>query len=59
MEQQARMLAAALGSVSATYLLCLDDDGFLSDEKGAALPSHTIRPSGPPRITSGRWTGSL
>ena len=28
--EEARMLAGALGTVSATYLLCLDEEGFLS-----------------------------
>ena len=31
--EEAQTLAAALGTVSATYLLCLDDDSFLSDEE--------------------------
>ena len=31
--EEAQMLAAALDTVSATYLLCLDDDSFLSDEE--------------------------
>jgi transcriptional regulator with XRE-family HTH domain len=31
--EEARALAAALGSVSATYLLCLEDDAQLSDEE--------------------------
>jgi transcriptional regulator with XRE-family HTH domain len=31
--EQAELLAQALGTVSASYLLCLDDDGFLSVEE--------------------------
>ena len=31
--EEARMLARALGTVSATYLLCLDDEGFLSEQE--------------------------
>ena len=31
--EEARSLANALGSVSATYLLCLEDDAQLSDEE--------------------------
>ena len=30
--EEAQTLAAALGTVSATYLLCFDDGGFLSEE---------------------------
>jgi transcriptional regulator with XRE-family HTH domain len=32
--EEARALATALGTVSATFLLCLDDEGFLSDQEG-------------------------
>jgi len=31
--EEAQTLAAALSTVSATYLLCLDDDDFLSDDE--------------------------
>lgn len=31
--EEARMLADALGTVSATYLLCLDDEVFQSDQE--------------------------
>jgi len=31
------MLANALGTVSATYLLCLDDEGFLREEEQELL----------------------
>ncbi|CRI66983.1 Transcriptional regulator, XRE family (fragment) [Thiocapsa sp. KS1] len=31
--EQAELLAQALVTVSAQYLLCLDDDGFLSEEE--------------------------
>jgi transcriptional regulator with XRE-family HTH domain len=31
--EEARVLAQALGRVSAAHLLCLDDEGFLSDQE--------------------------
>jgi transcriptional regulator with XRE-family HTH domain len=31
--EEAQMLSEALGNVSATYLLCLDEEGFLSDQE--------------------------
>jgi transcriptional regulator with XRE-family HTH domain len=31
--EEARALATALGTASATYLLCLEDEGFLSDQE--------------------------
>lgn len=37
--EEARALAEALGSVSATYLLCLNDEGFLSGEELELLRS--------------------
>ena len=35
--EEARMLAEALGTVSATYLLCLDDKGVLSEQEQKLL----------------------
>lgn len=35
--EEAQILAKALGTVSATYLLCLDDEGFLSFEELALV----------------------
>ena len=35
--EEARMLADALCTVSATYLLCLDDVGFLSEQEKELL----------------------
>jgi len=37
--EEAQALSAALGTVSAAYLLCLDDEGFLNDQEEALL-SH-------------------
>lgn len=31
--EEAQALASALGTVSATYLLCLDDEGLLNEEE--------------------------
>jgi len=31
--EEAQILSQALGTVSATYLLCLDDEGFLSGQE--------------------------
>jgi transcriptional regulator with XRE-family HTH domain len=35
--EEAKALAEALGTVSATYLLCLDDEGFLSVQEQELL----------------------
>jgi transcriptional regulator with XRE-family HTH domain len=35
--EEARILSEALGNVSATYLLCLDDEGFLTDQERELL----------------------
>jgi transcriptional regulator with XRE-family HTH domain len=35
--EEATMLAQALGTVSASYLLCLDDEGFLSEQEWELL----------------------
>jgi transcriptional regulator with XRE-family HTH domain len=35
--EEARELASALGSVTPTYLLCLDDDGYMSERESALL----------------------
>jgi transcriptional regulator with XRE-family HTH domain len=35
--EEARELASALGTVTATYLLCLDDEGTLSEGESALL----------------------
>ncbi len=35
--EEARILAWALGTVSAMYLLCLDENGFLSDQEQELL----------------------
>ena len=35
--EEARLISKALGSVSATYLLCLEDKGFLTDQEQELL----------------------
>jgi len=35
--EEAQALSAALGTVSAAYLLCLDDEGFLSEQEQTLL----------------------
>jgi transcriptional regulator with XRE-family HTH domain len=35
--EEARELAAALGTVTATYLLCLEDEGYLSERESDLL----------------------
>jgi transcriptional regulator with XRE-family HTH domain len=35
--EEARILAKALGTVSAVYLLCLDDEGFISEDERELL----------------------
>jgi transcriptional regulator with XRE-family HTH domain len=35
--EEATMLAQALGTVSATYLLCLDNEGYLSEQEQALV----------------------
>jgi transcriptional regulator with XRE-family HTH domain len=38
--EEARMLATALGTVSAAYLLCLEDSGFLVEEEQRLLERY-------------------
>ena len=35
--EEARLISVALGTVSATYLLCLDDEGFLNEQERELL----------------------
>jgi len=35
--EQAQTLSGALGSVTAAYLLCLDDEAFLNDQEAALI----------------------
>jgi transcriptional regulator with XRE-family HTH domain len=35
--EEAKVLAAALGTVTATYLLCLENDGTMSEQESALL----------------------
>jgi len=35
--EEARALSKALGTVSAAYLLCLDDEGFLNEQEATLL----------------------
>lgn len=38
--EEAKELSLALGNVTATYLLCLDDSGLLSDEEQALIERY-------------------
>jgi transcriptional regulator with XRE-family HTH domain len=38
--EEAQVLAAALGSVTATYLLCLENEGQMSEREGALLEHY-------------------
>lgn len=38
--EEAQLLAAALGNVTATYLLCLENEGQMSEREGALLEHY-------------------